>query len=822
MTARRHRRLALALGAATAVLSAVIVWHSASWVGRTFPGFLVMRNQVIASVTLADWLPIETGRLFQNEVVALDGAPVASSTALYAAVAARAPGTPIRWTLRAPDGVEHEETIAARRFSGWDYARLFAAYLLVGVTFVATGLVVFYLTPESAAARGLLAAGLCVGLFALTGADLYGPHWFFRLHVAAETLAAAALIHLALVFPTDRLRGRLRTVLPFVYGPFVALAAYYELVLFEPARYTAVHLAAVSGQGLGAGAMIASTAWVFFRSRSPLVRRRIGVVALGAFAGFLVPGAISAASMWIGGGVAVNFAAFTVFLFPVSVGYAILRRDLFEIDAVLRHAVSYVVVALAIGGAYALLTLVAGLLVPAGELVASAPFVLALVNTALVFLVVPLRARTQAAVDRWFFRHAYDPQAALAELSRALAAVETMEAVHAAAATTLAGTLTPTRVELRLRESDGRFRRYGGDEPVHELALAGDVIDRLAADDIVARYEWDDGSGRPLPPIWDELGAELLVPIRDARGLVGVVVLGRRRSGRAYAAPDVAFLRTVANQMALGIADVRLLQRLEQKQASLMRADRLATLGRLTSGLAHEMGTPIGAVLSSLRVLDELGREYAASIDVPTVTRDNHAEIAAEIVDTARKATDWAERASAFLKRITKQSREPSDTRQSFEIAGVVAEITALLAHRLRAANARVEIAVADGLAAIGDPTCLGQVLTNLIGNALDAYEESGRGGGDRRVVVAARRRARDVVITVRDRAGGIPAHVLPHIFDELCTTKEIGRGTGLGLWISRNLIEQHFGGTLDVETEPGVGSCFVATLALATVERAA
>jgi C4-dicarboxylate-specific signal transduction histidine kinase len=145
----------------------------------------------------------------------------------------------------------------------------------------------------------------------------------------------------------------------------------------------------------------------------------------------------------------------------------------------------------------------------------------------------------------------------------------------------------------------------------------------------------------------------------------------------------------------------------------------------------------------------------------------------------------------------------------------VIAEITALLGHRLRSANARLDFASdGDELAVLGDPTSLGQVLANLIGNALDAYEDSQR--GDRRVLVEARRQGRQVVLDVRDWAGGIPATVLPHIFDELYTTKEIGRGTGLGLWISRNLIEQNFGGTLEAETEPGVGSRFVATLPLA------
>lgn len=223
MTGLRRRPGLAAIAAAAAVLFVVVACNSLGWIGRTVPSFFVMRNRVVASVTLGGWLD-DASRFFQNEVVAVGGVPVASSAAIYEAVQRRPPGTQIAYTLRTPAGEVHVETAPSRRFSGWDYLRLFAAYLLTGVTFVATGLVVVFLTPESAAARGLLGVGLCVGAFAITGVDLYGPHWFFRLHVAAEAMAGGALIHLALVFPTERLPRRRTAVLAAVYAPFVLLA----------------------------------------------------------------------------------------------------------------------------------------------------------------------------------------------------------------------------------------------------------------------------------------------------------------------------------------------------------------------------------------------------------------------------------------------------------------------------------------------------------------------------------------------------------------------------------------------------------------------
>jgi len=135
-----------------------------------------------------------------------------------------------------------------------------------------------------------------------------------------------------------------------------------------------------------------------------------------------------------------------------------------------------------------------------------------------------------------------------------------------------------------------------------------------------------------------------------------------------------------------------------------------------------------------------------------------------------------------------------------------------LLSHRLRATGCQIEfVEQPAALTIAGDAGRLGQVLLNLCSNAIDAYEDAGILGG--RIEVAAHRKADMVTLTVRDRAGGIPTEILPRIFDELFTTKGPGRGTGLGLWIARNLTERDFGGTLRVESSPGQGSCFIATL---------
>jgi signal transduction histidine kinase len=830
------RRGVAVLAVAVGALVVVVAFNTTRWVGATFPGFFLAPNRVVPSIALPEWADGNASRFFQDQVIAVDGAPVATATQVYRQVRSTPPGTPVVYTFRTPGGETFTAAVASRRFGGEDYAFLFGAYLFTAVAFLATGLCVIVIR-QTAASFGVLVACLATGLWVVTGADLYGPHWFVRLHLLAETLVAPAYIHLALVFPTTRLRTQRRTVLAILYLVFAAVGIVYELSLFSPSAYTAVHLLASGTHGIAAALVIVLAAVDVVRSPSPLVRRRVGTVAFGLLSAFLLPGALTALSAIRGGAVPVNAAAFTAFLFPVSLGYAIVKEDLFELDVMLRRTVTYTTVIAVIAVVYFALLWGLGVLVPRSW----SPVGFALVNLLLLFAIAPVRAHVQLAVDRLFFRQSYDGEAALARLSERLVTAHTLGEVFSRTRTVLEQTTSPVSAALYLWTGGAGLRDTAGGDAMLELPPA--LATRLEQGEVLARYEWDDGSGRPVPAVWDRVGAELLLPVGTSGRPMALLVLGRRASGRPYSLPDLGFLRAATSQIALALTNadafVRLAElnaslerqvaertaslerslaklraaydQLERNQASLTRADRLATLGRLIAGIAHEVNTPLGAVVSALKILGDLGREYAESIDDPAVTRDDHRQIARELIETAQAATGFARKASSFIARVRVHGREPGQPTGTFELATLVAEIRALLMHRLLATSCRLEFEAEDPIAIVGDPSRLGQVLLNLVANAIDAYEDAGIADG--RILVRVAGAGRSVTITVRDWAGGIPPDVLPRIFDELFTTKEPGRGTGLGLWIARNVVEQHFAGTLDVDVEAAVGSCFRVTL---------
>jgi hypothetical protein len=343
LSARAVRGGAICATILAAVLITLAAVNSRHWVGTTFPGFFVMANRVIPSITLSEW-EANTPDLFQHQVIAVDGAPVSSSAAIYERVRQSSRGTLIQYTLRRADGVITTQAVRSRRFSARDYVSIFGAFLVTGSAFILTALLAVYLRPGSSAGLGLFSAGLVGGVFVITAIDLYGPHWFFRLHVLAECLVPASLIHLALVFPTNRLRNGRRSWLLGVYAVCLLLAAIYETVLHSPSAYTLAHLVASTAQGVGGLSLICVIGYDLFTTGSTMVRRRVLVAALGTLAAFLVPTVLMSASGLFAGRVAVNSAALSGFLFPLSFAYAIVKRDLVKIDVLLQKGVALLIV----------------------------------------------------------------------------------------------------------------------------------------------------------------------------------------------------------------------------------------------------------------------------------------------------------------------------------------------------------------------------------------------------------------------------------------------------------------------------------------------
>jgi C4-dicarboxylate-specific signal transduction histidine kinase len=239
-------------------------------------------------------------------------------------------------------------------------------------------------------------------------------------------------------------------------------------------------------------------------------------------------------------------------------------------------------------------------------------------------------------------------------------------------------------------------------------------------------------------------------------------------------------------------------QELRDKQEQLVQAAKLATLGELTTGVAHELNNPLNN--TALFVGNAIDLIELGAAEKRQVVRELR-----QAMQQIRKATDIISHLRTFG-RAAPAIREPIKLRQVIERA------LSLIREQLRLRE--VEIAVelgADDPVVVGNPIQLEQVFINLLTNARDAVAESPR----KAIRISASVGATAVEIAVADSGHGIPPGLEARIFDPFFTTKEVGKGTGLGLSITYGIIKEH-GGTIAVRSQPGEGALFLIQLPLA------
>jgi signal transduction histidine kinase len=248
-------------------------------------------------------------------------------------------------------------------------------------------------------------------------------------------------------------------------------------------------------------------------------------------------------------------------------------------------------------------------------------------------------------------------------------------------------------------------------------------------------------------------------------------------------------------------------QNLRRNQNALLLSEKMASLGRLTAGIAHELNTPLAAVRASLSDVRRLLAECKSSLEDPRVEASDYREMYGEMLDGLDLAERAAEGVVGFVRGIKAQTRDlDSRQKEPFNAVGAVRDCLLLLAHKVRDRKCalRFESSV-EAVELWGSPGRLAQVVTNLVTNAIDAVPSEGAGQVEVRLEKQQDRLELDVI----DNGLGIAAHDLPRIFEPMFTTKKFGEGMGLGLAIVHDIVIGEFGGTIDVDSDPGRRTTF-------------
>jgi signal transduction histidine kinase len=496
------------------------------------------------------------------------------------------------------------------------------------------------------------------------------------------------------------------------------------------------------------------------------------------------------------------FGLYFVSVYVVIISYAIAKHRLMDINIVFKKGTTYALLILLLFVPSFLLALLFQKIVYGDTHYLLLGFVLLLLS--LVTIVFnKIKPHTEKAVEQLLFKDRYDYRETLARFSRAMVTILDLQSLAKSVFETITQTMGVEKASLFLwneeKEAYSLFEAKNINVTTTNPQLPKDdplprYLQKMG--EIIIREELAKGANIPelkyIVNMMSLIGAEVSLPLISKGQLVGMLNLGYKFNKDIYSHEDIELLSTLANQTAIAIENARLYEDLKRSKSYIRRADRLASLGTLTAGLAHEIRNPLVAIKTLTQLLpDRLEDEEF---------RDQFLKIAAGEVD----------RISSLVNELLDFAR-PSDPKLEFEDINTILDgMILLVSTETKKRQIDILRSYTSDLPPVQiDREQIKQVFLNVLLNAIQATPENGK------ITVKTRSFIKPggepyIQVECTDTGCGIPPEHIEEIFNPFFTTKSTG--SGLGLSISHQIIQDHRG-YIDVESQWGRGSSFFINL---------
>ena len=557
------------------------------------------------------------------------------------------------------------------------------------------------------------------------------------------------------------------------------------------------------------------------------------------FAGFGIMGLMNGLNVFTIQGYSVYPPGNLSFIPLIVFAVGLFKHDLLDMGILIRKSLIYSILTAFLTCLYALLIIVADTVFKGFHLSNSMYFpIFFFILIALVFG--PLKSNVQNFVDRIFFKGKYDYQKTIKHVSQMVVSVLDFDAIAKLLMDTAADTMLVDHCALFLSGPPGkkfvnfavRGKQMNSDQPFTWSENSPLVRWMHTHRQPVVKNSLKKQTIKNMSPDvlsdMEALNAEIALPLIFEETLNGFIVLGEKRSGDLFIQEDVDLLETLASQSALAIENARsykviddLNKDLEKKveertralkealfekertQEQLIRSESLAAIGQLVAGVAHELNNPLTSATSLVQSVIEDIDQW-----------DTKSPPDEDLIDDLKFVDGELVRARSIVSSLLGLSRQTQTYLESVSINSVVKDALRIMFNQYKHCDLKIVENYSPDLPDIqGNFANLGQVALNIIHNAIQAVMDM---KGTVFISTQFDTHANQVVFSCKDTGPGIPVSIRKDIFKPFFTTKPVGDGTGLGLYICHEIVRKH-GGTLKLEDPDGPGALFEVRLPVAS-----
>jgi sigma-B regulation protein RsbU (phosphoserine phosphatase) len=540
----------------------------------------------------------EAGLRVGDTILAINGQAYSTFDDLFFKIRNDRPGSVNTYTVRR-NGKEIEVNITTGRLGFKTVLRRSGPLFVIGFVYFMIGVLVYMMKPQARESwlffvmTSFIAAMVCYS----SPSDLMRPLWLFHVRNWFEVFLPAPMIHLALRFPKTRgflIKRPLLTAVPYLLSLClfaimrISSTAYWNIPPILNLTYNIYLMLAVLF-------FLVSMVWNFLRDPSVLVRLQSQVILVGISIGFFIPAADlvlrSYLNVYLFPDPVIGFMLFLT-VFPLSIGYTIVKYDLFAIDAVIKRTYGYVLTTGAIAGMYAVFVFISNLAFGRFEVTKSPMFPLVFI-LAVVFLFNPVRNRMQRFIDRVFYRLEYDYRETVQKISETMRSLLNLDQIVKSIMDTALGVMfidSGCLLLLNREKQAYECLAVGGERAVEpgfrgeeerekpvqpselKLSSVDPFIEKLTErKKEVTKYDIEkdpfyEPDRQACREAFERLDATLVVPLLHEERLIGLISLGDKKSGKFYRREDVNLLNTLANQGAVAIENAMLLEEVIEKE----------------------------------------------------------------------------------------------------------------------------------------------------------------------------------------------------------------------------------------------------------------